>query len=113
MTLTEEQAIALEKRAQLVEEFRDQPSDPNAPPPPKGGEIALSPPGEQTFVEQIAVAAGGAVGGYNGFWLDPGNKVIRIDGVAAQLHHHRSARRPHPRDDRRRQTAHGGTHWPS
>jgi hypothetical protein len=80
-TLTEEQAIALEKRAQLVEEFRDQPSDPNAPPPPAGGEIALSPPGEQTFVEQIAVAAGGAVGGYNGFWLDPGNKVIRIDGV--------------------------------
>ena len=81
MTLTEEQATALEKRAQLVEEFRDQPSDPNAPPPPQGGEIALSPPGEQTFVEQIAVAAGGAVGGYNGFWLDPGNKVIRIDGV--------------------------------
>ena len=80
-TLTEEQAGALEKRAQLVEEFRDQPSDPNAPPPPKGGEIALSPPGEQTFVEQIAVAAGGAVGGYNGFWLDPGNKVVRIDGV--------------------------------
>jgi hypothetical protein len=81
MNLTEEQADALEKRAQLVEEFRDQPSDPNAPPPPQGGEIALSPPGEQTFVEQIAVAAGGAVGGYNGFWLDPGNKVIRIDGV--------------------------------
>jgi hypothetical protein len=81
MTLTEEQATALEKRAQLVEEFRDRPSDPNAPPPPKGGEVALSPPGEQTFVEQIAVAAGGAVGGYNGFWLDPGNKVIRIDGV--------------------------------
>ena len=80
-TLTEEQAGALEKRAQLVEEFRDQPSDPNAPPTPKGGELALSPPGEQTFVEQIAVAAGGAVGGYNGFWLDPGNKVIRIDGV--------------------------------
>jgi hypothetical protein len=81
MTLTEEQATALEKRAQLVEEFRDQPTDPDAPPPPKGGEIALSPPGQQTFVEQIAVAAGGAVGGYNGFWLDPGNKVIRIDGV--------------------------------
>ncbi len=81
LTLSDEQAAALEKRAQLVEEFRDQPSDPNAPPPPKGGEAALSPPGEKTFVEQIAEAAGGAVGGYNGFWLDPGNKVIRIDGV--------------------------------
>ena len=30
----------------------------------------------------IAEAAGGGVGGYNGFWLDPGLSVIRIDGVA-------------------------------
>ena len=30
----------------------------------------------------ISEAAGGAVGGYNGFWLDPGLNVIRIDGVA-------------------------------
>jgi hypothetical protein len=82
LTLTDEQAAALETRAQLVEEFRDRPSDPNAPPPSKGGDGGLSPPGEKTFVEQIAEAAGGAVGGYNGFWLDPGNKVIRIDGVA-------------------------------
>lgn len=81
-TLTDEQAAALENRAQLVEEFRDRPSDPDAPPPSKGGDGALSPPGNKTFVEQIAEAAGGAVGGYNGFWLDPGNKVIRIDGVA-------------------------------
>ena len=82
LTLTEEQAAALEKRAQVVEEFRDRPSDPNAPPPAKGGDGGLSPPGEKTFVEQIAEAAAGAVGGYNGFWLDPGHKVIRIDGVA-------------------------------
>jgi hypothetical protein len=80
-TLTEEQAAALEKRAQLVEEYRDRPTDPNAPSPSKGGDVELSPPGEKTFVEQIAEAAGGAVGGYNGFWLDPGHKVIRIDGV--------------------------------
>ena len=80
-TLTDEQAAALEKRAQDVEEFRDRPSDPGEP-PPKGGGNELSAPGEPTFVERIAEAAGGAVGGYNGFWLDPGNKVIRIDGVA-------------------------------
>jgi len=80
-TLTADQAAALEQRAQLVEEFRDRPTDPNAPPPSKGGDDRLSPPGEKTFVERIAEAAGGAVGGYNGFWLDPGNKVIRIDGV--------------------------------
>ncbi len=81
LTLTGEQAAALEKRAQVVEEFRDRPSDPDAPPPAKGGEGGLSPPGEKTFVEHIAEAAAGPVGGYNGFWLDPGNKVIRIDGV--------------------------------
>ena len=39
-------------------------------------------PGERSFIEQISEAAGGAVGGYNGFWLDPGLNVIRIDGVA-------------------------------
>ncbi len=82
LTLTEEQAAALEKRARDVEEFRDRPSDPNASLPAKGGEEVLSPPGEKIFPERLAEAAGGAVGGYNGFWLDPGNKVIRIDGVA-------------------------------
>jgi hypothetical protein len=80
-TLTEEQATALEKRAQVVEEFRDRASDPNAPLPTKGGDRGLSPPGEKTFVEQLAEAAAGPVGGYNGFWLDPGNQVIRINGI--------------------------------
>jgi hypothetical protein len=80
LTLTDERAAALEKRAQDVEEFRDRPTDPNEATATKGGDERLSPPGEKTFVEQIAEAAGGAVGGYNGFWLDPGNKVIRIDG---------------------------------
>ena len=54
-----------------------------SPAPPKGGEAGrLAAPGEQSFIEQISEAAGGAVGGYNGFWLDPGLNVIRIDGVA-------------------------------
>jgi hypothetical protein len=81
-TLTDEQAAALEKRAQDVEEFRDRPSDPNEKATkPVGNELA-DVAGEPTFVERIAQAAGGNVGGYNGFWLDPGNKVIRINGVA-------------------------------
>jgi len=83
LTLTDEQAAAIEKRAQDVEEFRDKASDPNRPPPVKGGNNqALTAPGEPSFIERIAEAAGGAVGGYNGFWLDPGLNVIRIDGVA-------------------------------
>ena len=82
-TLTDEQAAKIEKRALDVEEFRDRPSDPNRGVPPKGGESGrLAPPGDRSFIEVIAEAAGGGVGGYNGFWLDPGLNVIRIDGVA-------------------------------
>ena len=82
-TLTDQQAAAIEDRAKVVEEFRDRPSDPDRPAPPKGGEAGrLAAPGQQSFIEIISEAAGGAVGGYNGFWLDPGLNVIRIDGVA-------------------------------
>ena len=82
LTLTDAQAAALEKRAQDVEEFRDRPTEPGEQATKDNGTSELaSVPGEPTFVERIAQAAGGAVGGYNGFWLDPGNKVIRIDGV--------------------------------
>lgn len=82
-TLTDEQAAALEKRALDVEEYRDRPTDPNEKALKGGVGNDLAPvAGEPTFVERIAQAAGGNVGGYNGFWLDPGNKVIRIDGVA-------------------------------
>jgi hypothetical protein len=82
-TLTDEQAKAIEDRARFVEEFRDKPSDPNRGVPVKGGDNKVATaPGEPSFIERIAEVAGGAVGGYNGFWLDPGNSVIRIDGVA-------------------------------
>jgi hypothetical protein len=82
LTLTAEQAVALEKRAQDVEEFRDRPTDPAEQATKANGTSDLAAvAGEPTFVERIAQAAGGNVGGYNGFWLDPGNKVVRIDGV--------------------------------
>ncbi|MBM3809575.1 MAG: hypothetical protein FJW22_15465 [Acidimicrobiia bacterium] len=81
-TLTDAQAKAVEDRALLVEEHRDKASDPNRPAPPKGGESGrLAAPGQPSFIEIISEAAGGGVGGYNGFWLDPGLNVIRIDGV--------------------------------
>jgi hypothetical protein len=82
-TLTQEQAAAIEERARVVAEFRDQASDPDRPAPPKGGDNqVLTAPGEPSFTERIAEAAGGQVGGYNGFWLEPGDRVITIDGVA-------------------------------
>jgi hypothetical protein len=80
LILTDEDAAKIENRVQTVKEFRDAPSDPNRPPPAKGGDDRPLPPGEPTFIERISVAAGGRVGGYNNFWLDPGERVLRIDG---------------------------------
>jgi hypothetical protein len=78
--LSEEAAAKIEDRTRQVAEFRDMPSDPNRPAPAKGGEQRELPPGDPTFIERISQAAGGAVGGYNNFWLDPGERVLRIDG---------------------------------
>jgi hypothetical protein len=81
-TLSTDEAAAIEDRARVVAEYRDKPSDPNRSAPPVGGnDKTLTAPGEPSFIERIADFAGGRVGGYNGFWLDPGDNVIRIDGV--------------------------------
>ena len=83
LILTDAEAQAIETRAQLVEEYRDKASDPNRTTPPKGGDSkALVAPGQPSLIEQITAGAAGGVGGYNGFWLVPGTKVIRIDGKA-------------------------------
>src|SRR5688500_18924591 len=73
LTLTNEEAAAIEARAKAVEEFRDKASDPDRPAPKAGGDTkTLTAPGQPSFIELIAEAAGGAVGGYNGLWLDSG-----------------------------------------
>jgi hypothetical protein len=80
LVITEEEAAKIENRVREVAEFRDRPSDPNRPAPAKGGEDRPLPPGEPTFIERLSASAGGRVGGYNNFWLDPGERVLRIDG---------------------------------
>jgi hypothetical protein len=55
-------------------ELGNMPTDPNAPPPSVGGD--KPPPGTRPEF----AAAGGAVGGYNYGWLDPGNTVMRVGG---------------------------------
>lgn len=67
LILTEEQAARMEKNTADRVEERNQPSDPNRPAPPKGGDGSTG--------------AAGNVGGYNTFWLDPGERVARIDGL--------------------------------
>ena len=93
LALTAEQAAQIENRTQQVKDFRDQPSDPNRPAPAKGGEERALPPGEPTFIERLSASAGGRVGGYNNFWLDPGERVLRIDGEPRSAHGDRSRRR--------------------
>jgi hypothetical protein len=67
LILTEAQAAQMEKATVERRDERNQPSDPNRPAPPKGGDGSTG--------------AAGNVGGYNNFWLDPGERVARVDGM--------------------------------
>jgi hypothetical protein len=64
--LTKEEVERLEQG--LVDRARrlDEPSDPNRPAPPKGGDGSTG--------------AAGNVGGYNNFWLEPGDRVAVVNG---------------------------------
>jgi hypothetical protein len=83
LVLTEEQAATLERRTQLALEAREQASDPNRPAPPVGGSLRPPSPGgpEPTYLDRLWQAGAGVVGGYNSFWIDPGDRVVRIDGA--------------------------------
>jgi hypothetical protein len=67
LVMTEEEAARLEKGTADRRERLAKPSDPDRPAPPQGGDGSTG--------------AAGNVGGYNNFWLAPGEKVARIDGV--------------------------------
>jgi hypothetical protein len=63
---TPQQAARLEKAyADRVDRLA-QPSDPNRPAPPQGGDGSTG--------------AAGNVGGYNNFWVDPGDRVAVVNG---------------------------------
>jgi hypothetical protein len=67
LVLSEAEAAQLEQATADRRDERNQPSDPNRPAPPKGGDGSTG--------------AAGNVGGYNNFWLDPGERVARVDGL--------------------------------
>lgn len=75
-SLTKEQAEALEKAEVQRRDTDNQPSDPNRPAPPVGGDTSAP----HSFFEALEKAGGGAVGGYNRFWLNQGGSYNVVDG---------------------------------
>jgi hypothetical protein len=66
MALTDEEAAELAERTRQAMAFANRRSDPDRGAPPQGGDGS---PG-----------ASGNVGGYNAFWIDPGEGAFRVDG---------------------------------
>jgi hypothetical protein len=74
--LTKEQAQALEK-AEATRRAKDNlPSAADRPAPPVGGNTSAP----KSFFEVLERAGGGAVGGYNRFWLQQGSNYTVVDG---------------------------------
>jgi hypothetical protein len=82
LVITEEAAIDDETKTRNAIEAREAPSDPNRSAPPVGGELRKSPNAEPTYLERVWQGGAGVVGGYNSFWVDPGDRVLRVDGQA-------------------------------
>jgi hypothetical protein len=75
-SLTREQAEALEKAELARRDEDNRPSDPNRAPPPVGGDTSAP----HSFFEALEKAGGGAVGGYNRFWLNQGATYTVVEG---------------------------------
>jgi hypothetical protein len=74
--LTKEKAEALRK-AELARRAEDsKPSRADRPAPPVGGDKSQP----KSFFEILERAGGGAVGGYNRFWLNQGTQYTEVDG---------------------------------
>jgi len=74
-SLTREQAEALQKAELARRDEDNKPSDPNRAAPPVGGDTSAA----HSFFEALEKAGGGAVGGYNRFWLNQGASFTVVD----------------------------------
>jgi hypothetical protein len=74
--LTKEKAEAQEKAEAARKAKADQPSRADRPAPPVGGDTSQP----RSFFEILERAGGGAVGGYNRFWLNQGTTYTVVDG---------------------------------
>jgi hypothetical protein len=76
LALTAEEANALEQYEETRYQKDRAPIQGEKPPPPVGGDKSTP----RSFLETLFRAGGGAVGGYNLVWLNPGSRVITING---------------------------------
>jgi hypothetical protein len=74
--LTKEKAVALQRAEAQRRSKDDEPSPADRPPPPVGGDTSAP----KTFFEALEKAGGGAVGGYNRFWLNQGSAYTEVGG---------------------------------
>jgi hypothetical protein len=76
LVLTDEEAAAMEQYEAQRQVKNDAPIAGDRTAPPVGGDTTTP----KTYLEFLERAGGGAVGGYNNFWLAGGTHVIRVDG---------------------------------
>src|SRR5260370_34455678 len=74
--LTKEKAVALQRAEAQRSAKDDSPPPTNRPPPPVGGDTSAP----KSFFEALEKAGGGAVGGYNRFWLNQGSAYTEVGG---------------------------------
>ena len=73
LTLTEEEAAEIAEQMRRRRELDNRPTAPDREAPPEGGV-------DETLGGFEASGAAGRVGGYNNFWVDPGDGAFKIDG---------------------------------
>ena len=76
LTLTKEEAGALEMYEAERQKKNDAPLEVDRTAPPVGGETTTG----KSYLEFLERAGGGVVGGYNNFWLAGGTQLISVDG---------------------------------
>jgi hypothetical protein len=74
--LTREEAAAMETYEAQRQVKNDAPLSPDRGAPPVGGDTSTP----KSYLEVLERFGGGAVGGYNNFWLAGGTKVITVNG---------------------------------
>jgi hypothetical protein len=77
LVLTPEEVMQIEGGVQALYEEGLQPSDPNRPAPPVGGDNSHLPPSVLTL---SFAAAGGGTGGYNIVYIESGDRVAVVNG---------------------------------